>query len=112
MEYAKSICYKKVLLTKTEFQEYQILCKRYTQGEDLFQDSFEADDNGRIIYIRSVSDKATSFEILHYLQNTMLNQWLRYSVSLVENKVAELDAKLLEITNKLTLLDNKISGQV
>jgi len=111
MERPRSILFKKVLLTDDEYKEYQLICKRYTQGEELFRNIFEVDDNGRIVYIKSVADKEMSFEVIHYLQNTMLNSWLRYSVSLVENKVAELDVKLLELTNKIALLDNKISGQ-
>ncbi len=111
MERPRSILYKKVLLTDDEYNEYQLICKRYTQGEELFRNVFEVDDHGRIIYIKAVSDKPMSFEVIHFLQNLQLNQFLRYSVSLVENKVAELDAKLLELTNKIALLDNKLSGQ-
>jgi hypothetical protein len=107
-EIPRSICYKKVLLTESEYKEYQLICKRYLNGENLFQDTFETDDSGRIIFIRSAYDKEMSFEILHFLQNLTINQWLRYSVSICEKKVEELDIKIRLLDNKIALLDSKI----
>lgn len=108
-EVPRSINFKKVLLTDSEYKEYQLICKRYTNGENLFQDAFETDDSGRIIFIRSAYDKEMSFEILHFLQNLTINQWLRYSVSLCENKAKELDEKIALLSNKIALLDSKIA---
>jgi len=81
--------------------------KRYLNGENLFQDAFEADDAGRIIFIKSAYDKEMSFEVLHFLQNLMLNQWLRHCVSITERKEKELDIKIALLTNKIALLDSK-----
>ena len=107
-EFPRSICLKKVLLTDSEYKEFQLICKRYTSGENLFQDTFEADNDGRIIFIRSAYDKEMSFEALHFLQNLMLNQWLRYGINVIERKEKELDIKIKLLDNKITLLDNKI----
>ena len=106
-EIPRSICFKKVLLTESEYKEYQLICKRYLNGENLFQDAFEADDAGRIIFIKSAYDKEMSFEVLHFLQNLMLNQWLRHCVSITERKEKELDIKIALLTNKIALLDSK-----
>ena len=106
-ELPRSICLKKVLLTDSEYKEFQLICKRYQSGENLFQETFEVDDSGRLIFIRSAYDKEMSFEALHFLQNLMLNQWLRHGMSIIERKEKELDIKIKLLDNKISLLDNK-----
>jgi hypothetical protein len=96
----KSICYKKVRLSEDEFSEYQAICSRYPAKESLFQDRFETDEDGRIIFIKSMGDKEFSFEAMHFLQNLMINQWLRYYGEVISNKLLEFDKKIKELSSK------------
>ena len=62
---------KKLNMTQDEYDMYLKIVKSYTtptnNGEHLFQDLFETDDNGIIIFLRPPSKVRTSFEIFLFL---------------------------------------------
>jgi len=119
VEVNRVISYKKVKMTEDEFGEYQKICFSYDRpnfkGEELFKDVFEVDDDGRIIYIKALGEKQSSFEVLFFLMNLMQNQWLRATIGLMHeeiNKVVEkrkaLDTLIIKMDKKLALLDAKL----
>lgn len=105
----KIIGYKKVDLTDDEYSQYLNIKDSYTRenfnGEELFRDLFETDETGMITYIKALGNKQISLEIIFFVMNLMLNQWLRASVKRVTYfiKYAELKQK-----EKLDILDQKI----
>lgn len=111
------VCYKKLEMTDDEFGEFQKICKNYDKpnlkGEDLFRDLFETDDNGLIVYIKSLNNKQFSFEIMFFLMNLMQNQWLRVAMTNVDvflkRKEEEYNLKIQELELRIKELDNKIS---
>lgn len=98
---------KRINLTETEYKLYEEICKAYSRqnfnGKDLFNDLFECDQDGNIIFIRSPQQQF-SFEIIIFLQNIMLNQHLRkiyseHNIAMEELKNLIKDAK--EIINEV-----------
>ncbi len=99
---------KKVDLTEDEWILYQNIVKSYTtstnNGNDLFSDLFETDDNGIIIFLRPPSKRQTSFEVFLFLVSIMNHQHLRELRKEVDdvcmqmkNKIKEIDEKLLKL---------------
>lgn len=100
---------KKVDMTDEEYNEYVKICRSYDRqffkGEDLFKDLFETNDDGMIIYIKSLGNKQFTFEVVFFVMNLMQNQWLR----LMTRKVNELIViSNKRIDDKIAILDKKI----
>ncbi len=112
VEIIKPISYKKVRLTEDEFNEYQKICRSYDrpnfQGEELFKDAFEVNDEGRIIYIKALGERQSSFEVIFFLMNLMQNQWLRVIVSRANEEIKKVSDKSKLLDSKLKLLDEKL----
>lgn len=107
VDLTKTICSKKVVLTEHEFKEYLLICSRFTEAEKIFENVFETDVHGRIVYIRSVIDKEKQ-EVVMFLQNLMLNQWLRYGMAVIDKKEKELDIRIKLLDNKIALLSKQL----
>lgn len=94
---------KKIELTPDEYAMYEQIVKSYTNlttnGEDLFVDLFETDDNGIILFLKPPK-RQTSFEIYLFLINIFQHQHLRIMYSMVNAKIKELDEKLKLIDPK------------
>lgn len=75
------IDHKKVLMTLDEFTCYQNLCREYDRpnfkGETLFQDHFETDNSGFIVFVKPPSQKYSSMEVIYFLQSLMMQQHIR-----------------------------------
>ena len=99
-------------MTNEEYNEYVQICRSYDRphfkGEELFKNLFETNDEGMIVYIRSIGHTQISFEVILFIMNLMQNQWLRLMTSKanetlsiyqkkMEEKLAELDKKIAEI---------------
>jgi len=114
IETSKIISYKKVKITEDEYNEYQKICRSYDRpnfkGEELFKDSFEVDDDGRIIYIKALGNKQSSFEVLFFIMNLMQNQWLRYIVSNAEKEMKKFRERSMIMDRKIKLLDDKLKS--
>lgn len=99
------IDHKKVLLTGDEWNMYQQIVKSYTtmtnSGSDYFQDLFEVDNNGIIIFLKPPTKKHTSFEIFLFLMSVMQNQHLRGMWAQVDDVCNQMKNKMLEIEEKL-----------
>lgn len=71
---------KKIALTQDEFVLYGEICKSYDRpnfdGKDLFRGLFETDDNGIIVFLKPSGKHYTSMEVLTFLQNIMIHQYL------------------------------------
>lgn len=105
----KIIGYKKVDLTDDEFETYQQIKESYTRdnfnGEELFVDLFETDDTGNITFIKATGNKQTSMEVLFFVMNLMLNQWLRASAKRINYFIKYSETKQ---RSQLKILDDKI----
>lgn len=89
---------KKLDLTNDEWQMYDKIVKSYTtntnKGEDLFQDLFETDSNGIIIFLKPPSKRLTSFEVFLFLMSIMQHQHLRLMHQQVDDMCKEVREKL------------------
>ena len=105
----RTIDYKNVDLTEDEWAEYQKLVKAYTKannkGEDYFRGLFETDEEGKIIFIRSLGNRFTTMEIIFFVINIMQNQHIRFMYKTLNNKILEINNKLLEVDKKLEELN-------
>jgi len=112
----KVINYKKVEMTNDEYAEYQRICRSYDRqnfkGEDLFKDLFETNEDGMIVYIKSLSNRQFSFEVIFFVMNLMQNQWLRKAADTVNEFIKEgnqkINAKIAELDKKIEEIDNKM----
>jgi len=72
---------KKVSMTNDEYSFYEEICKGYDRpnfkGKDLFQDHFEVNDDGIIIFVKPPYKKYSSMEVFTFLVSLMVNQQLR-----------------------------------
>lgn len=89
---------KKLDMTNDEWQMYDKIVKSYTtptnKGEDLFQDLFETDSDGIIIFLKPPSKRLTSFEVFLFLMSIMQHQHLRLMHQQVDDLVKQVKEKL------------------
>lgn len=74
---------KKIDLTDSEYNLYLQICESYTtprfNGESLFKDLFETDNDGFIIFIRPSDKPVASLEVYLFVISIMVHQHLRNS---------------------------------
>jgi hypothetical protein len=96
---------KRIDLTDAEYKTYEALCMSYNrdnfQGKDLFNDLFETNEQGLIIFLKPPS-QTFSMEIVLFLQNIMVHQHLRLIYAEHEQAMAELKNIKTEISNILS----------
>jgi hypothetical protein len=101
---------KKVDLTNDEFILYEKICRSYDRanfkGEYLFEDLFESDNNGFIVFLKPPTNYTTP-EIVFYLINIMVHQYLRKSCNEVDSIVSEAKKTISEMKNLIENLKNK-----
>jgi hypothetical protein len=89
---------KKIEMTQDEWDMYNKIVKSYTtatnKGEDLFQDLFETDDKGIIIFLKPPSKRLTSLEVFLFLMSIMQHQHLRLMRQQVDELCQEVKEKL------------------
>lgn len=94
------IDHKKVLLTPDEFRYYEEICEGYNRpnfsGQDLFQDHFETNDDGVIVFVKPPHKKYSSMEVFTFLISLQVNQQLRLAQAQVQSLVIEADKKFKE----------------
>ena len=75
----KGIAYQKVNITELEYKCYEEIVKEHStdevNGSKYFEGLFETDDNGKILIINPT--KNIPWSVLFFIQNLMINQWLR-----------------------------------
>lgn len=100
---------KKLEMTDDEYSEYIKICRSYDRkffrGDDLFKDLFESNDDGVIIYIKSITNKQFTFEVMFFMMNLMQNQWLRLMTKQVNQTLAAVNKKMIEVEKKLAELN-------
>lgn len=100
---------KKIDLTSDEFALYKQICDSYTKpdldGEYLFQDLFETDDYGRIIFLKPPKSY-TSMEIFMFLMGVMVHQHLGAAVK--EN--FEVMAEMKQVMAECKKIMNEMKG--
>ena len=103
---------KKVDVTPSEAKMYEKIVQSYTtatvNGEDLFVDLFETDDNGIIIFLKPPSKRHTSLEIFLFLISITQHQHLRLMHGQVDDICSQMKEKLKEIDEKLKILSERI----
>lgn len=99
---------KKIDLTDHEYSLYNQIVESYTtprfRGESLFQDLFETDDDGIIIFLKPSNKPIASLEVYLFLVSIMVHQHLRSSTSQYDLAIKELNRAKLEyetLSNKL-----------
>jgi hypothetical protein len=91
---------KKVDLTNDEFSLYEKICRSYDRpnfkGEYLFEDLFESDDKGFIIFLKPPTNYTTP-EVVFFLINIMVHQHLRKSCGEADAVIAEARKTIFEM---------------
>lgn len=94
----KIIDNKKIDMTDDEWSMFNKIVQSYTtstnNGEDLFKDLFETDDNGIIIFLKPPSTFRTSFEVFLFLMSIMQHQHLRLMHKQIDDLCAQLKKKI------------------
>lgn len=85
-------------MTNVEFEYYEELAKVF--GENVFENSFTSDDEGRIIAVTPSPTEPTSMAIIFFLLNLMMNQRLR-AIDAKLTKINELEDRISEIEKRL-----------
>lgn len=105
---------KKVSLTNEEFLIYEDICKGYDRpnfkGKDLFQDHFEVNDEGIILFVKPPQKKYSSMEVFTFLLSLMVNQQLRISQDQVQTLVEEIKQRAIEQFTEIDLLKKDLQA--
>jgi len=99
---------KKVWVTPDEFRYYEEICKGYDRpnfnGKDLFQDHFEVNDEGIIIFVKPPHKKYSSMEVYTFLISLQVNQQLRLIQEQVSTLISEAETKFKEKLEEVSSL--------
>lgn len=91
---------KKVLMTVDEKKMYDFICEGYDrpnfQGKDLFQDHFEVNESGIIVFVKPPHKKYSSMEVFTFLVSLQVNQHLRISQEQLQSLITETEKNLSE----------------
>lgn len=91
---------KKVWMTPDERKMYETICEGYNkpnfQGKDLFQDHFEVNDSGVILFVKPPHKKYSSLEVFTFLVSIQVNQHLRIAQEQMQSLVSETENKITE----------------
>ncbi len=105
---------KKVSMTNEEFVFYQEICKGYDRpnfkGVDLFQDHFEVNEDGIIVFVKPPHKKYSSMEVFTFLVSLMVNQHLRLSQDQVQTLVEEAKQKFIEQLSEIDELKKTLQS--
>jgi hypothetical protein len=97
-------------MTDEEFELYQKIAASYTtannRGEDLFQDLWESDDNGIILFLKPPSTRRTTFEVFLFLMSIQQQQQIRLMYQQVEDICFQMKTKMNELNDRLQKLDD------
>lgn len=103
---------KKVLMMPDEYALYQEICKAYDRpnfnGKDLFQDHFETNDSGIILFVKPPHKKYSSLEVFTFLVSLQVNQQLRVAQDQVFSLVKEAEKKVRDAFADLDSLKESV----
>lgn len=96
---------KRLDMTDDEWAMYNKIVKSYTtltnKGEDLFQDLFETDEVGIIVFLKPPSKRQTSFEVFLFLMALFQHQHLRLMYKSIDDMRDQFKAKMKELDDKI-----------
>lgn len=102
---ARIIDNKKVLMTEDQYNFYKNICRGYDRpafkGELLFQDHFEVDDHGVLLFIKPPQNKYSSMEVYTFLLSLMTTQHISIMREQVETFIEEGKDKLKELLSRV-----------
>lgn len=105
---------KKVSMTNDEYSSYEEICKGYDRpnfkGKDLFQDHFEVNEDGIIIFVKPPHKKYSSMEVFTFLISLMVNQQLRIAQDQIATMVSEARQKFSEQFAEIDALKKEIQS--
>jgi hypothetical protein len=105
---------KKVSLTNDEYLVYEEICRGYDRpnfkGNDLFQDHFEVNEDGIILFVKPPQKKYSSMEVFTFLLSIMVNQQLRISQDQVHTLIEEVKQKAVEQFDEINLLKKELQA--
>lgn len=108
------IDHKKVLMTNDEYSFYEEICKGYDKpnfrGSDLFQDHFETNDDGFIIFVKPPHKKYSSMEVYTFLISIMVNQQLRNMQDQIQSLISESKKEFQKQIDEINKLKEKLSS--
>ncbi|MFA5757992.1 MAG: hypothetical protein WC942_01245 [Clostridia bacterium] len=107
------IDHKKVLMTNDEYRMYEEICKGYDRpnfkGQELFEDHFESNDDGIILFVKPPHKKYSSMEVFTFLISLMVNQQMRIAQDQIKSLVKEAEIKYLEQLEEIKSLKEELS---
>lgn len=110
----KIIDNKRVEMTNDEYMLYKNISRSYDRpnfnGEDLFRNHFETNDDGIIIFVKPPPNKYTSMEVYCFLTSLMINQHLRISQNQITSLVKEASEKILELISEINTIKEEIKN--
>ncbi len=108
------IDHKKVWMTPDEKKMYDFICEGYDkpnfQGKDLFQDHFEVNESGVIVFVKPPHKKYSSMEVFTFLVSLQVNQHLRISQEQMQSLVSEAENRITEKTIEVEGLKQEIQS--
>lgn len=100
------IANRRIELTEDEWKYYQEICNHYTGGKELFNDLFETDETGLITFLRPPNGRF-SLEVVLFLQNIMVHQYVRRMYREHKEVLEELKSELEKVRSKVEPPKNK-----
>jgi hypothetical protein len=108
------IDHKKVWMTPDEKSMYESICNGYNkpnfQGKDLFQDHFEVNDDGVILFVKPPHKKYSSMEVFTFLVSLQINQHLRILQEQNQALISETEKNITEKTIEVESLKKDIQS--
>ncbi|HUS87774.1 MAG TPA: hypothetical protein VMW91_00135 [Desulfosporosinus sp.] len=100
---------RRIELTEEEWKYYHRICESYMSGKELFNNLFETDERGTITFLRPPTGQF-SMEVIIFLQNIMVHQYLRIMHKEHKDILDEAERKIESLTSKLNELEQKIES--
>jgi len=94
------IANRRIELTEDEWKYYQEMCNHYISGKELFNNLFETNESGLITFLRPPDGKF-SMEVVLFLQNIMVHQYVRKMYREHQEVLNELKSELQKISSKV-----------
>jgi hypothetical protein len=111
----KIIDHKSVLLTDSEYNYYEEICRsldsQHLKGEEHFKGLFEVDKEGYIIFLRVPPNKFVCIEAYMFLVTTMIHQHLSSAVHETYELKKEMITELQEIRTEKEKLREFLASQ-
>lgn len=103
--FIKIIDNKKISMTIAEWEMYQSICRAYDRpafnGEELFKNLFDSNDEGIITFIKPPSSRFTSMEVFFFIASLAIHQHIREMYNVSRALFSHLNDRVSKIENQL-----------